>query len=151
MVVYIYGLRHPTTGLYGYAGQSARPQFRLTQHLAQAHSAGLREWIGGLVADGLTPELCVLEECPDEDADLREGEWIARLREEGNPLVNVVGQRRRRSQRMPAREWQTVSFRLNRKDLQALRFLAKKWDRSISSTMRFLIREAGQREGLPGL
>jgi len=41
-----------------------------------------------------------------------------------------------------------TSFRLSERDLEAIRLLARKWDRSASSVIRQLVREAAKREGL---
>gem|GEM_PF-4131625 len=42
-----------------------------------------------------------------------------------------------------------TSFRLEERDLEAIRYLARKWDRTVSSVIRQLVREAAKREGIP--
>jgi len=43
-----------------------------------------------------------------------------------------------------------TSFRLEKRDVERVRWLAEKLDRSASSVIRQLLREAARKEGMPG-
>lgn len=53
------------------------------------------------------------------------------------------GEKKRKMERQVA-----TSFRMDERDLELIRRLARKWDRSAASVVRQLVREAAKREGV---
>lgn len=88
---YIYALKDPRDGLIYYVGKSNNPTGRLKMHLFdKSTNRGKAEWISGLEADGLLPELEVLDEVPINEWGEIEKTWIAKGKKEGWPLLNIA-------------------------------------------------------------
>lgn len=86
----IYGLIDPRTHHLRYVGKTEYSlRKRLTQHVRRAKNAGVREWIEGLAADGLRPEICEIETVPSTGWMAAEVFWIAFFRCAGAELFNV--------------------------------------------------------------
>jgi hypothetical protein len=87
--VFIYALIDPETDEPRYIGKSIRPFERLTNHMNEKAACHRTHWLQSLKRKGLRPILVILEglcgEWPWEEA---ERYWIARLRQQGAPLVN---------------------------------------------------------------
>ena len=86
---YIYGLKDPRDGLVYYVGKSNNPDARLAQHLEKRQNKRKVAWLDALEAEGLTPELVILETVERKDWKEQERYWIALGREEGWPLTNI--------------------------------------------------------------
>lgn len=86
----IYKLIDPETREARYIGQTSMPARRLTQHITDArHSDHDRaRWIRSLVAQGLKPEMVIIEEVPSKEADKRELFWIHTMIKRGEQLTN---------------------------------------------------------------
>lgn len=140
-MVYVYGLRHPETKMFAYVGQTAYPRNRLLQHLApSAHSSGIRDWVKSLRSSGITPEVCVLEECSLEDASVKEGEWIASLEANGHPLLNVRGP-------LP-RYTHTWSIRLTDRQMALIEKIAEQEERDKIDVVRDAIEAWAKQKGV---
>jgi hypothetical protein len=87
---YIYGLKDPRDGLVYYVGKSNDPDTRLIQHLEKRSNPHKIAWIESLEAEGLTPELVILETVDRANWKESERYWIALGREEGWPLTNIL-------------------------------------------------------------
>lgn len=89
--VYIYGLQDPRTGGVCYIGKTTSVNRRLKQHLAcEGANAARVAWIAELEAQGLAPEVLILEECDMETWQAAEIAWIAKGRALGWPLLNIT-------------------------------------------------------------
>jgi hypothetical protein len=91
--IWIYALIDPRTHELRYIGQTGRSlPARLTRHIRTAKDgtrAHMGAWIRGMLADGVSPELVVVEEHPNEQAaDEAEQFWIEYFRSIGCRLVN---------------------------------------------------------------
>lgn len=95
MNVYIYALCDPESGAIQYIGQTKNIKKRLTTHL-QCNDANERKnrWIASLLVRWQEPDIVVLSECDEKDADNKETEWIVRLRASGVGLLNTETIRR---------------------------------------------------------
>jgi GIY-YIG catalytic domain len=88
-MVHIYGLAHPITKEIRYIGKSQRVDKRYADHLKDKSKTHKVNWIQSLIRCGLTPELILLEEMPDDgDWIERERFWIADAKGKGWNLVN---------------------------------------------------------------
>lgn len=93
MTNYIYALHCPIANTIRYIGKSYNPQKRFKSHLSSAKTFAYRHhtssWIRKLLAEGLQPEMRILEEVPD---GLRwqevERSWIAKGPTLGWKLTN---------------------------------------------------------------
>lgn len=80
--VYIYALCDPRSGAVRYIGESFNPLSRLTSHIIggrrQDRGTPLQAWISTLLAEGLEPEMLILERCEKESRTQhsRERHWI---------------------------------------------------------------------------
>lgn len=126
MVVYIYGLKDPRTGLIHYIGQSLQPRKRLWAHVRT--TAWLMEsWIKSLIEDGLRPELVILENCDAFTCNIAETRHVEEHRAAGHPLLNAPGRptgaRRAPSGRLAkdasAEDWLLRPAHLNVKEPEA--------------------------------
>lgn len=92
--VFIYGLCDPETKSVRYIGKARQPHERFVNHIGEAKRGShlpVHCWIRSLVERGLTPELRVLEECPESVWQSLEREWIANIRlYKGRELLNVA-------------------------------------------------------------
>ena len=91
MTTYIYALIDPRTEQPHYVGKSKDPHARFDGHLRDAqrqvwHSPVL-QWIRALLAEGVSPELVLLEDAGDDWAEA-EVRWIERLKGMGYKLTN---------------------------------------------------------------
>ncbi len=85
----IYGLRCPLTGKFRYVGKSDNPLRRLEEHIKGSTNAANRQWMRGLIRQGLRPEMVILEWAGQDTWRAAERCWVSRLRAEGHPLTNV--------------------------------------------------------------
>lgn len=91
VVVYIYALCEPIDGAVRYIGKSSSPEKRLTNHLAAGRHK-IAAWVAQLAADGLRPQLCILEAVPAGcDAASRERLAIGTHLARGCRLLNSDG------------------------------------------------------------
>ena len=89
MLLFLYVLRHPTTGLVHWVGLSQDPVARVKNHI-WASPTSVTEWIEQLRSQNLLPQLCVLDSTESvEQANEMEADLISTLREAGHPLLNV--------------------------------------------------------------
>ena len=64
--VYVYALLDPRDGALRYVGRSSNPAKRVRNHLNPRQSGPrMTEWIQGLAAAGLMPDIAVLREVPE--------------------------------------------------------------------------------------
>jgi len=85
----IYGLACPYTKEIHYVGKSTQGLIRPLQHMRKSHSDKINEWVTELKKLGNKPELKILEYDLDTDElDSKETEWIIKLHNEGNILLN---------------------------------------------------------------
>lgn len=91
-MVYIYGLRCPVDGGFRYVGKTTNTKTRLRVHLYDAKVGKYKHhtsnWIRSLQAEGMEPELVVLEECREETWQQAERDWIAKGKLLGWRLTN---------------------------------------------------------------
>lgn len=80
----IYALIHPTTKDVRYVGQTNNPPKRFSEHCADAN------WIIDLQAQGLLPDMVILETCQKSNALERESHWIKVYLRDGAELANAV-------------------------------------------------------------
>lgn len=92
----VYGLRDPRTAAIRYIGKSATGLSRPRSHfepkrIATDSNLHKARWLRSLAADGLRPEIVILEACRN-DATLLviERRWIAHGRALGWPLTNLT-------------------------------------------------------------
>jgi hypothetical protein len=118
----IYGLSHPgRPGIPRYVGQAAVPlKQRLGQHLGLARGQSrcwhvpVYKWIRKLLRSGRAPTITAIERVRAGRLDDRERYWIARLRQEGHRLLNVLpGGVRKPGEPSPAagKKWSFASRR----------------------------------------
>lgn len=88
----VYGLVDPRSGTVRYVGQARDPAARLEGHL-ESPSRRVGEWVAELAAEGLVPEVRVLDVVPEEVVMGREQEWISGFNRTGPELLNVAGTR----------------------------------------------------------
>lgn len=90
---YIYALSDPRTNEIRYIGKAENPQYRLTNHLADArrgqrtHKAN---WFRELLSLGLSPDLSYICVTHDDNWGAVEQEWIDRAKQLGWPLTNLA-------------------------------------------------------------
>jgi DNA-binding XRE family transcriptional regulator len=103
-VRYIYGLIDPRdVQQVRYVGIARHPFVRLGQHCAAGSRFGhesfyplsLAHWVGGLVREGVLPVVKVLEVTLVNEALVKEREWICRLQDKGQRLLNADFKSRR--------------------------------------------------------
>jgi hypothetical protein len=91
--VAIYGLYDPRTDDLRYVGKSTNPACRYAHHCmpsAGRNNPHLGHWIAQLRTLGLRPTMRVLEYATDAGWPARERDQIARAKDEGAPIVNVL-------------------------------------------------------------
>lgn len=89
----IYGMYDPREGVVRYVGKTTYTlEKRLKEHTKQSARwpSYLGEWLRGLIDDGITPEIVLLEAVDSSNVDAAERRWIEHLTSEGVPLVNTT-------------------------------------------------------------
>lgn len=86
----LYVLTCPKSGSIRYVGKTVDLKTRLTHHISEARKkSNHREcWISSLAVEGLRPNIRLLTQVPDEQANFWEREYIKLLRGIGCPLTN---------------------------------------------------------------
>lgn len=90
--VYIYALVDPRTGEARYVGKANNVKQRVQNHLCPCNLKRTRHvcrWLAGLLMQGLTPEVVILETLTD-DWQKAEREWISMFRAKGVNLTNIL-------------------------------------------------------------
>jgi len=90
-MTYIYGLIDPRTSECRYVGKADNPHTRWTRHLQPGRlrvTSIKNSWLNGVLADGLKPELIILEQIPLNGWQAAEQWWIAYLQGLGARLTN---------------------------------------------------------------
>lgn len=89
-MIFIYALKEPLSGAIRYVGKTNNLQKRYTKHLlAQGANPEKNAWIEQLKANGLKPQIEVLEECAESVWPDRERHWIANGKAQGWDLLNA--------------------------------------------------------------
>ena len=86
----IYGLRCPKTDDYRYIGKSSSGLHRANAHLTYSHNESVNHWVAELREQGLCPLVDILEECSEEDLQLKERFWIQFYADKGCKLMNSI-------------------------------------------------------------
>jgi hypothetical protein len=95
-VVFIYKLVDPRTRNVGYVGQTKNIEKRYNAHcgiargIATSENSGRIKWLQSLGAQGLIPEMIVIQTTTPDFADEIEDYWIRKLSKQGQPLTNSV-------------------------------------------------------------
>ncbi len=88
----IYGLIDPRTSEMRYVGWTVNPRSRLRRHMGSARAGRkggyVLAWIREVLADGLEPQMVILETNPSDYA-MAERDWIRRYRSWGCRLTNL--------------------------------------------------------------
>lgn len=92
--VWIYALADPETAEHHYVGSTQKPQYRMTQHLADAQQLTWMDtpklaWMRSLLARGVSPVLMLLESASVEDRLRIEDAWLTECQSQGCPLTNA--------------------------------------------------------------
>lgn len=91
-VISIYALRDPRTRQIRYVGKAQNPARRLQMHVSAFQLSYYQSrkncWLKGLLAEGHSPQLEILDVVPAAEANAAEIRWIARCRADGAPLTN---------------------------------------------------------------
>lgn len=91
---YIYALIDPRTRQIRYIGQTDDLSKRLQQHIMDKSNTPKTEWIKGLLAANMRPDIIQLAQIEDEDnAHMIEYRWVYFGRKNGWELTNTVGMR----------------------------------------------------------
>ena len=89
---YIYALIDPRTRQIRYIGQTDDLSKRLRQHIMDKSNTHKTEWIKGLLAANMRPDISQLAEIEDEDnVHMIEYRWVYFGRKNGWELTNTVG------------------------------------------------------------
>ncbi len=90
---FVYELIDPQTGETGYVGITNNPNLRYQQHLGGRDRNGRKNaWLQQLLAEGVEPEMSILETVDDKRHALeRETYWIRHLIQQGIRLTNIKG------------------------------------------------------------
>ena len=86
----IYGLRCPKTDEYKYIGKSSSGTLRAKAHLTYSHNESVNHWVAELREQGFCPLIDVLEECKEEDLQIKEKFWIQFYTGKGCKLMNLI-------------------------------------------------------------
>lgn len=86
----IYGLRCPKTDDYRYIGKSVSGIKRAKSHLTYSHNESVNHWVAELREQGLCPLVDVIEECSEEDLQIKEQFWIQYFTGVGCKLMNGI-------------------------------------------------------------
>lgn len=86
---YIYGLFNPRELEFFYVGSSVNPHARFNNHMSgKGVSPMIKAVVDELTAEGLKPEMRILEEVSRAERRRYEGYWINYYRKVGHRLVN---------------------------------------------------------------
>ena len=86
----IYGLRCPKTDDYKYIGKSSSGLQRANAHLTYSHNQSVNHWVAELREQGLCPLVDSIEECSEEDLQIKEKFWIQFYSAKGCKLLNSI-------------------------------------------------------------
>ena len=86
----IYGLRCPKTDDYKYIGKSSSGIQRAQAHLTYSHNESVNHWVAELREQGFCPLIDVIEECSEEDLQVKEQFWIQFYTDSGCKLMNSI-------------------------------------------------------------
>jgi len=86
----IYGLRCPKTDDYKYIGKSSSGLERAKAHLTYSHNESVNHWVAELREQGLCPLVDVIEECTEEELQIKEHFWIQYYTARGCKLMNSI-------------------------------------------------------------
>jgi DNA-binding XRE family transcriptional regulator len=86
----IYGLRCPKTDDYRYIGKSTSGLQRANAHLTYSHNQSVNHWVAELREQGLCPLVDSIEECSEEDLQIKEKFWIQFYSARGCKLMNSI-------------------------------------------------------------
>lgn len=86
----IYGLRCPKTDDYRYISKSSSGLQRAQAHLTYSHNESVNHWVAELREQGFCPLIDVLEECTEEDLQIKEKFWIQFYTAKGCKLMNLI-------------------------------------------------------------
>lgn len=86
----IYGLRCPKTDDYKYIGKSSSGIQRAQAHLTYSHNESVNHWVAELREQGFCPLIDVIEECSEEDLQIKEQFWIQYFTARGCKLMNSI-------------------------------------------------------------
>lgn len=86
----IYGLRCPKTDGYRYIGKSSSGMQRAQAHLTYSHNESVNHWVAELREQGFCPLIDVIEECSEEDLQIKEQFWIQYFTARGCKLMNSI-------------------------------------------------------------
>ena len=86
----IYGLRCPKTDDYKYIGKSSSGLERAKAHLTYSHNESVNHWVAELREQGFCPLVDVIEECTEEDLQIKEQFWIQYYTSRGCKLMNSI-------------------------------------------------------------
>jgi DNA-binding XRE family transcriptional regulator len=86
----IYGLRCPKTDDYKYIGKSSSGLERAKAHLTYSHNESVNHWVAELREQGFCPLIDVLEECTEEELQIKEHFWIQYYTARGCKLMNSI-------------------------------------------------------------
>jgi len=94
-VKHIYVLKHPIDHTVCYIGQAADIYLRRISHQRTPYNAADNSrrayWITSVLCEtGAYPDMESIEQCADDQADLREKHWIQHYADMGCPLVNTT-------------------------------------------------------------
>lgn len=89
--VFIYALIDPITKEARYVGKTTNPAYRLKQHIRNSNNERSHKWnwIKGLKAISMKPEILILETCPESEWENAEMFWISYLKLLGSRLTNM--------------------------------------------------------------
>jgi DNA-binding XRE family transcriptional regulator len=85
----IYGLRCPKTDDYKYIGKTTVGLKRAQAHIRHSHNELVNFWVQELKEQGLSPLVDVLEECSEEELQIKEQFWIQFYIDAGCVLFNT--------------------------------------------------------------
>jgi hypothetical protein len=115
----VYGLADPRSGVIRYVGKARDAEERLKRHFEKP-SKRVKVWLDDLASEDRVPAIVVLATVPEEDALLREAQWIEGLNRTGPKLLNVAGTVRRTgptvvvTARFPQETWDRVDAMASR-------------------------------------
>ena len=90
---WVYSISDPQTGQVFYIGQTNNPRRRFYGHTQERSKSEKDRFITAMIAKDIWPTFTILERVTGlKDAVAREGYHIARMHEQGHPLLNDVGE-----------------------------------------------------------
>src|SRR3990167_1575016 len=85
---FIYGLIDPHDHRLRYIGKADDPKGRLRRHMRELDNTRRGNWLSGLKAQGLKPDIQIIQEVSKDDWQVREQFWIKSYRATKHDLVN---------------------------------------------------------------